>query len=44
MFNFIRKGVMKLNSILNREVGVTPDNLKVLEKKLKNLSYQSNET
>lgn len=44
MFNFIRKGVMKLNSILNREVGVTPDNLKVLEKEVEKfkLSKQRN--
>lgn len=31
MFNFVRKGVMRLNNLLNREVGITADNLNILE-------------
>ena len=34
MWNFIRKGVARLNNYINKEIGVSPDNLELLAKEV----------
>ena len=34
MWNFIRKGVARLNNYINKEIGVSPDNLELLSKEV----------